>query len=83
MPSDPSLALAAHAYRQAHDLRTAFPVIEGSSPRYLKYMRALAEAWPESQFVQQAAAQLPRYHQLALLAKAGSACSSEVEALSG
>ena len=55
--------------RLAHDLRTAFPDMKGFSPRNLKYMRALAEAWPDAEFVQQAAAQLPSYHQLALLDK--------------
>ncbi|ERP99110.1 hypothetical protein Q666_00155 [Marinobacter sp. ES-1] len=53
----------------AHDLRTAFPDIKGFSPRNLKYMRAFAEAWPDSEFVQGVLAQLPWYHQLALLDK--------------
>lgn len=51
----------------AHDLRTAFPDMKGFSPRNLKYMRAFAEAWPDAQFVQQAAAQLPWGHNLVLL----------------
>lgn len=55
--------------RLAHDLRTAFPDMKGFSPRNLKYMRAFAEAWPESEFVQAVLAQLPWYHQLALLDK--------------
>ena len=55
--------------RLAHDLRTAFPEMKGFSPRNLKYMRAFAEAWPDNQFVQAALAQLPWYHQLALLDK--------------
>ena len=55
--------------RLAHDLRTAFPEMKGFSPRNLKYMRAFAEAWPEPQFVQEVLAQLPWYHQLALLDK--------------
>ncbi len=55
--------------RLAHDLRTAFPDMKGFSPRNLKYMRAFAEAWPESEFVQGVLAQLPWYHQLALLDK--------------
>src|SRR6266403_716383 len=29
------------------DLRHAFPEMQGFSPRNLKYMRALAEAWPD------------------------------------
>lgn len=55
--------------RLAHDLRTAFPDMKGFSPRNLKYMRAFAEAWPDAEFVQVVLAQLPWYHQLALLDK--------------
>jgi predicted nuclease of restriction endonuclease-like (RecB) superfamily len=55
--------------RLAHDLRTAFPTMKGFSPRNLKYMRAFAEAWPDAEFVQAELAQLPWYHQLALLDK--------------
>jgi predicted nuclease of restriction endonuclease-like (RecB) superfamily len=55
--------------RLAHDLRNAFPEMKGFSPRNLKYMRAFAEAWPDADFVQEALAQLPWYHQLALLDK--------------
>jgi len=43
--------------------------MKGFSPRNLKYMRAFAEAWPDSEFVQGVLAQLPWYHQLALLDK--------------
>jgi predicted nuclease of restriction endonuclease-like (RecB) superfamily len=53
--------------RLAHDLRTAFPDMKGFSPRNLKYMRAFAEAWPDVEFVQQAAALLPWGHNLVLL----------------
>jgi predicted nuclease of restriction endonuclease-like (RecB) superfamily len=53
--------------RLAHDLRAAFPDMKGFSPRNLKYMRAFAEAWPDAEFVQQAAAQLPWGHNLVLL----------------
>lgn len=55
--------------RLAHDLRTAFPDMKGFSPRNLKYMRAFAEAWPDAEFVQQAAAQLPWFHLCTLLDK--------------
>jgi len=55
--------------RLARDLRSAFPDMKGFSPRNLKYMRAFAEAWPDVQFVQQAAAQLPWGHNLVLLDK--------------
>ncbi len=53
--------------RLALDLRAAFPDMKGFSPRNLKYMRAFAEAWPDGEFVQQAAAQLPWGHNLVLL----------------
>lgn len=55
--------------RLAQDLRAAFPEMKGFSPRNLKYMRAFAEAWPDAEFVQEVLAQLPWYHQLALLDK--------------
>ena len=46
----------------AKDLQYSFPDTQGFSPRNLKYMRAFAEAWPEESIVQQAAAQLPWFH---------------------
>lgn len=55
--------------RLSQDLRAAFPEMKGFSPRNLKYMRAFAEAWPDELFVQEVLAQLPWYHQLALLDK--------------
>jgi len=45
--------------RLAEDLRREFPKITGFSPRNLKYMRALAEAWHDQAIVQQLVAQLP------------------------
>jgi predicted nuclease of restriction endonuclease-like (RecB) superfamily len=57
--------------RLAHDLRATFPEMKGFSPRNLKYMRAFAQAWPDIEFVQEVLAQLPWYHQLALLDKLG------------
>src|SRR5450432_2067373 len=53
----------------AKDLRHAFPEMQGFSPRNLKYMRALAEAWPDEAIVQEPLAQLPWYHHLTLLEK--------------
>jgi predicted nuclease of restriction endonuclease-like (RecB) superfamily len=53
----------------ARDLRSAFPDMKGFSPRNLKYMRSLAEAWPGGEFVQQLAAQLPWFHLCTLLDK--------------
>ena len=55
----------------AHDLQAAFPDMKGFSARNLKYMRTFAQAWPEADFVQAVLAQLPWYHQLALLDKLG------------
>lgn len=53
--------------RVAHDLREAFPDMKGFSPRSLKYMRSFAEAWPDEEFVQQVAAQIPWGHNMVLL----------------
>ena len=53
----------------AGDLTTAFPDMKGFSRRNLLYMRSFAEEWPESEFVQQAVAQLPWGHNLLLLTK--------------
>lgn len=51
------------------DLKQAFPEMKGFSARNLKYMRAFAEAWPDRPIVQEALAQIPWYHNLALLEK--------------
>jgi predicted nuclease of restriction endonuclease-like (RecB) superfamily len=53
----------------AKDLRQEFPDMQGFSPRNLKYMRAFADAWPDEAIVQQAAAQLPWFHNCVLLDK--------------
>jgi predicted nuclease of restriction endonuclease-like (RecB) superfamily len=53
--------------RLAADLRKAFPEMTGFSPRNLKYMRSFAQAWPDDQFVQQVAAQIPWFHSCVLL----------------
>ena len=55
--------------RLAKDLRSEFPGQQGLSPRNLKYMRALAEAWPDEAIVQQVAAQIPWFHNCILLDK--------------
>lgn len=55
--------------RLAADLRREFPELKGFSPRNLKYMRALADAYPDEPFVQQVAAQLPWFHLCVLLDK--------------
>jgi predicted nuclease of restriction endonuclease-like (RecB) superfamily len=54
--------------RLAGGLRAAFPDM-GWSPRSLKYMRAFARAWPQTEIVQGRLAQLPWSHQIALLEK--------------
>lgn len=55
--------------RLSQDLRDSFPDMSGFSPRNLKYMRAFAAAWPDSVIVQEALAQIPWYHHIALLEK--------------
>lgn len=55
--------------RLSHDLRNAFPEIKGFSRANLLYMRAFAEAWPDSAIVQQAVGQSPWGHNLVLLAR--------------
>lgn len=51
------------------DLKQEFPDIKGFSSRNLKYMRAFAESWPDESIVQEALAQIPWYHNIALLEK--------------
>lgn len=46
--------------RLSVDLQREFPGQQGFSPRNLKYMRAFAEAWPETVIVQQPVAQLSK-----------------------
>jgi predicted nuclease of restriction endonuclease-like (RecB) superfamily len=55
--------------RLAEDLRTAFPEMKGFSRANLMYMRAFADAWPDSAIVQQAVGQLPWGHNLLLLTR--------------
>lgn len=55
--------------RLSDDLRKAHPDMKGLSPRNLKYMRAFAAAWPDKAIVQEALAQIPWYHNIALLDK--------------
>jgi predicted nuclease of restriction endonuclease-like (RecB) superfamily len=53
--------------RLAKDLGAEFPGVEGFSPRNLKYMRSLAEAWPDPEIVPQLVALLPWGHLRVLL----------------
>lgn len=55
--------------RLAADLHAAFPDMRGFSPRNLKYMRALADAFPDETFVQGVLAQITWYHAITLLDK--------------
>lgn len=51
----------------ARDLRSNFPEMKGFSARNLKYMRALAATYPETEFVQQVVAQIPWGHNVRIL----------------
>ena len=55
--------------RLSHDLRNAFPEIKGLSSRNLNYMRKFAETYPDFEFVQQLAAQIPWFHNCVLIDK--------------
>jgi predicted nuclease of restriction endonuclease-like (RecB) superfamily len=63
--------------RLSADLREVYPKMRGLSPRNLKYMRAFAAAWPDAEFVQQVAAQIPWFHHCVLLDRVGSAAARE------
>ena len=55
--------------RMAGDLRVEFPDMSGFSSRNLKYMRAFSDSWRRDEIVQAPLAQLPWYHQIALMEK--------------
>ena len=55
--------------RLTADLRREFPDLKGFSSRNLKYMRALAEAFPDESCVQGVLAQITWYHAITLLDK--------------
>jgi predicted nuclease of restriction endonuclease-like (RecB) superfamily len=63
--------------RLSADLRETYPDMSGLSPRNLKYMRSFAAAWPDGAIVQEALAQIPWYHHIALLER----CKSREERL--
>jgi predicted nuclease of restriction endonuclease-like (RecB) superfamily len=54
------------------DLLEAFPDMKGFSKRNIFYMRSFAEIYPDFQFVQQAAAQIPWFHNVAIMQAAKS-----------
>ena len=53
----------------SQDLTSSFPEMKGFSTRNLKYMRLLAQAYPDPKFVQVTLAQLTWYHNITLLDK--------------
>lgn len=55
--------------RVSRDLSINFPDMKGFSVRNLKYMLAFVEAYPERNFVQQSAAQIPWFHNCVILEK--------------
>ena len=55
--------------RLSVDLNREFPDQKGFSARNLKYMRKFAENYPDMEIVQQAAAQIPWFHNCAILDK--------------
>lgn len=55
--------------RLAKDLKKAFPEMSGLSERNLQYMKAFAEAYPDLEFAQRCAAQIPWRHNQVILDK--------------
>lgn len=55
----------------SNDFRSEFPEMKGFSTRNLKYMRKFAQEYPDEEFVQQVAAQLPWFHIATLLDRVG------------
>lgn len=53
----------------SRDLRIEFPTMKGFSRTNLLYMRSFAKNYPEEQFVQQVAGQIPWFHNCVLLDK--------------
>ena len=51
------------------DLKLEFPNIQGFSIRNLKYMKKIAEEYPEFEFVQEVLAQITWYHHITLMDK--------------
>jgi predicted nuclease of restriction endonuclease-like (RecB) superfamily len=55
--------------RLAKDLKAAFPDLTGFSARNMRYMKALAEAYPDEAILQRSVAILPWRHNIVLLEK--------------
>ena len=63
--------------RLSVDLNREFPDQKGFSARNLKYMRKFAECYPDKEIVQQPAAQIPWFHNCAILDKVQDAVQRE------
>jgi predicted nuclease of restriction endonuclease-like (RecB) superfamily len=63
--------------RLAADLQESFPEMKGLSSRNLHYMRRFAQEYPDLEFVQQIAAQLPWFHIVILLTKVSNLAERE------
>jgi predicted nuclease of restriction endonuclease-like (RecB) superfamily len=63
--------------RLAADLQESFPEMKGLSSRNLHYMRRFAQEYPDLEFVQQSAAQLPWFHIVILLTKVSNLAERE------
>lgn len=63
--------------RLSVDLKREFPDQKGFSARNLKYMRKFAASYPDMEIVQQAAAQIPWFHNCAILDKVQNAVQRE------
>lgn len=55
--------------RLAADLKREFPQMKGFSARNIRYMKSLAEAYPDEAILQRTVARLPWRHNIALLEK--------------
>ena len=55
--------------RLANDLKKEFPEMKGFSPRNLKFMRGLAEAYSDEEIVKQAVSQIPWGHNIRIIQK--------------
>ena len=61
----------------SRDLRLAFPAMKGFSRTNLLYMRRFADTYPDDEFVQQLAGQIPWFHNCVILDKVKDAAERE------
>jgi predicted nuclease of restriction endonuclease-like (RecB) superfamily len=52
--------------RLSRDLRCEFPEMKGLSSRNLVYMQTFAKTYPDFEFTQQSAAQIPWFHNMVI-----------------